>query len=69
MDFSPVSEENISSKRAIHNLKKFTQDPFYEENDPDLLKSINLIYQNLIVSSYEIFCPVKQEEDNQTQTE
>lgn len=52
-----VSEENISTKRAIHNLKKFIQEPFLEEADPDLYKSVNLIYKNLMISKDEIICP------------
>lgn len=67
-----VSEEIVSSKRAIHNLKKFCQDPFFEENDPDLMKSVNLIYQNLLVSSYEISCPnssTNQEGENEQNLE
>lgn len=61
-----VSGQPVSAKRAIHTLKKFTQDTFLEENDPDLSKSINMIYQNLMTTSYEISCPEisEQEQEN-----
>ena len=64
-----LSEEPVSSKRAIHLLKKFKQDTFIEENDPELSKSINLIYQNLMTSSFEITCPGEAQQNNEAAAE
>lgn len=49
-----LEEVDITPKDALKLLKKFSQDPFLEENDPDLSKSVNLIYQNLVSTSFEI---------------
>ena len=50
-------EVDVTPKEALSMLKRFTQDPFHEENDPDLAKGINLIYQNLLTTSFEIVTP------------
>ena len=50
-------EVDVTPKEALSTLKRFTQDPFLEENDPDLAKGINLIYQNLLTTSFEIVTP------------
>lgn len=64
-----IEEVDATPKEALKLLKKFSQDPFLEENDPDLSKSINLVYQNLVSTSFEISTPPQVSETIDTNDE